>query len=150
VKCNDPLQRKKSIDSLVKLLKEYASLISQQQGNVKALKNCGRIIGELLPRIIETNIDVRRSALDAIYLTLRIQHFLKQEGKSGDLPDYIKNIGPIRKKVESTDPEEVFSIAKGVAVILAEGIEAENLQSLLETLLTTLGDVDVTGSNDHA
>jgi hypothetical protein len=91
---------------------------------MKTFLNCGRIIGEILPRVTEKVIEVRRIALNIIYVTLRIQHFLKS-GSSGDLPEYVQKLGPLRQLVGVTEPDELFDFAKQLSAILCAAVSTE-------------------------
>ena len=144
-KHKDVKQREKSTNSYVALLKEFAIGISEEPQDSKEFTNCGRAIAELLPRIAESSGTVRRNAIDAIYLLLRIHYYLEKGGS--DLPASIKKIGPLRAEIENANETELFDIAKKLSVILSEAIIPQHLSTLVNTLFTTLGDVDLNGSN---
>lgn len=98
---------------------------------MKSFLNCGRIIGEILPRVTEKVIGIRRIALNIIYVTLRIQHFLKS-GSSADLPDYVQKLGPLRQQVGATEPDELFAFAKQLSAILCAAVSLNIILVLIK------------------
>jgi maestro heat-like repeat-containing protein family member 1 len=144
-KHKDIKQREKSMNSYVSLLKEYAVGISEETQETNSLNSCGRAIAEILPRFSESSSVVRKNALDAIYLLLRIHFYLEKGGS--DLPASIKKLGPLRAEIESNTETDVLQVAKKLSVILSESIIPEHLSTLVNTLFTTLGDVELNGAN---
>lgn len=135
----NPTQRLRAVTSAVHILKDFARSISENRPVNTALDSCGYIVGALMPRITEPNLEVRQGALDGIYLALRIHHFLKQGGASTDMPEYMDKLGPLREELEVSDPSALFVISKQVAGILAQAIEPEHLLPLLDALLLAIG-----------
>jgi hypothetical protein len=127
----------------VLILKEFALKISEEKLKQTELKNTGRIIGEIMPRVTDSSVEVRKLALDTIYLVLRIHFFLE----GNELPKSIQSIGPLRAKITTTDQNELFSISKNLSVILSESIIKSHLSPLVENIFNTFGDVDIDGSN---
>lgn len=134
-------------NSYVYILKDFARLISENEAtttDTTGLRFCGRIVGKMVPRITEASVDVRTAALNSIYFALRIHYFLKM-GESTDEPA-IQRLGPLRSKLATTDPDELFAISKELSSILCESIDPEHLSSFLDTLLEVLDDVDLDGA----
>lgn len=140
------LERIRSSGVYVLLMKEYASIISEEKPDSESLNTCGRIIAKLIPRITESEIDVRGAGLDGIYLALRIHYYLKL-GSGTELPDHVQKLGPLRARLNASEPLELFAVAKELAAILTEAIDKIHLANLIEVLLETLSDVEIDGAN---
>jgi hypothetical protein len=133
------------MQSYLILLKTFARLISENPAPNSILTNCGRIIGKLVPRITESQVEVRRAGLDSIYVVLRIHYFLKKG--TGELPEQVQKLGPLRTGLDATEPDELFLVAKELSLVLIETIDTIHLFQLIDTLVQTLDDPEVDGAN---
>jgi hypothetical protein len=140
------LERTRSASTYVLLMKEFARIISEEKPNINALNTCGRIVAKLVPRITESNINVRRASLDGIYLALRIHYYLKL-GSGTELPDHIQKLGPLQAKLDVSEPAELLAVAKELAVILTDAIDKLHFTRLIEEMLETLNDNEIDAAN---
>jgi len=146
LRSRNELERSRAASTYVVLLKDFARIISEEKPDNDALNSCGRIVAKLVPRITESNIDVRMASIDGIYVALRIHYYLKL-GTGTELPEHIQKLGPLRGKLDVSEPMELFAVAKELAGILTEAIDAAHFATVIEALLDTLDDVEIDGAN---
>jgi hypothetical protein len=139
------LERKRSANAFIYILKDFARLIADKKpAENDCLRTVGRIIGKLIPRVTEKTIEIRYSALDSIYLALRIHQYLRTG--TTELPQTVQRLGPLRGQLDTIEPNEIYAISKELSAILCDAIDTPQLASLVQTLLSTLGDIDEEGA----
>ncbi len=146
LRSRNEIERSRASSTYVVLLKDFARIISEEKPDTSSLNTCGRIIAKLVPRITESNLDVRMSGIDGIYVALRIHYYLKL-GSGNDMPDHMQKLGPLRGKLDVNEPLELFAVAKELAVILTDAIDVTHFATVIETLLETLDDPEIDGAN---
>lgn len=82
------------------------------------MRTSGRIVGKLVTRITEKVVDIRYTALDSLYLVLRIHQFLKTG--TAELPEAVQRLGPLRGSLNTAEPNEIYAISKELAAILCD------------------------------
>jgi hypothetical protein len=145
IRSTDVLERKRAMQCYLLTLKNFARIISENPVSNSSLANCGKIIGKLIPRITESQLEIRKSGLDCIYVALRIHYFLKKG--TGELPEQIQKLGPLRAGLDTTEPDELLMVAKEMALILVDAIEKNHLFPLIDTLVSVLDDPEADGAN---
>lgn len=137
--------RKNGSAILLFLLKEFATGISEEKPEIDIFHNAGKYIGSLVPRLTESNVEVRRNALDSIYVSLRIQHYLSSPNT--ELPDPIQGLISLRSLLDANEPEDKLKLSKELTVSLCNSINSSHLQDLLKSIIATFNDVEEDGAN---
>uniref|UniRef100_A0A7S1PFF5 Uncharacterized protein n=1 Tax=Percolomonas cosmopolitus TaxID=63605 RepID=A0A7S1PFF5_9EUKA len=138
--------RRGSTSTYVFVLKEFASGINENKPEADTLFNTGKMLGLLTPRLTEPVMDVRRNALDSIYLTLRIQHYISSPADS-ELPESIQRLISLRSRLDATEPDEKLQVTRDVVSIYSQCIDQSHLQDTLKTLMSTFNDVEEDAAN---
>ncbi|KAL9646130.1 hypothetical protein ABK040_008008 [Willaertia magna] len=152
------IERERACNAYVLLLKDYAKIISENHTSLQNNKNnsgnalfmpLGRIVGQLIPRITEQHVPIRKFGLDGIYLVLRIHYYLINSSSNNNLdalPEYIEKLGSLREILFESDQQ--LKVAKEISQILCEALnDKQYIINLLDTLLDTLNDPEQEGAN---
>ncbi|KAL0491454.1 maestro heat-like repeat-containing protein [Acrasis kona] len=142
------LERTRAAKSILLLLKSYARFIADQSSpsTTTGLTNISKYLARLIPRLTESQLEIRKMALDSIYLVLRIDHYL-QHGDGVALSEHVSKVATLRSGLDAKDPSQLLFHAKELSMILVHVIRKDDLFPLVETCVMCLEDVDHDGAN---
>eukprot|EP01117_Protostelium_nocturnum_P011732 TRINITY_DN4276_c0_g1_i1.p1 TRINITY_DN4276_c0_g1~~TRINITY_DN4276_c0_g1_i1.p1 ORF type:complete len:1650 (+),score=410.28 TRINITY_DN4276_c0_g1_i1:183-5132(+) len=153
VRSVDLSQRERSTNTVLYLLKKLAEVKVSDLENEKREKSfvaCGGTIAMLLPRVTDVTPIIRQNAVQAIQIALYVDHVLKSNLNEAPRMDQILVLAPFtdfRKRIETDDVNDQFSIVHEMARELSKLVTPEELPDLLISLLKGLNDPQVTSTS---
>jgi len=108
--------------------------------------NMGSLVGRLIPRCTDPNVNVRLTSIDCLQAVLKIS--LRHQGSSPDHQEpLIEALPKLKDKLQRGDPNSLFSVANDLANVMVKHVPADQLQSLIKQLLDGLTDPHANSSS---
>eukprot|EP01004_Peranema_trichophorum_P006379 NODE_51_length_4234_cov_36.088543_g42_i0.p1 GENE.NODE_51_length_4234_cov_36.088543_g42_i0~~NODE_51_length_4234_cov_36.088543_g42_i0.p1 ORF type:complete len:1373 (-),score=349.25 NODE_51_length_4234_cov_36.088543_g42_i0:114-3680(-) len=131
-------ERQRSIAAYVALLNRYAALKPADSCTApeRQLECMGRIIGQLVPRLSDTNLSVRKDAVSGLHCILNLYNeYQKDQPSYEKVKDMLERLISLRQTLGNADAKELFSLAKQIAAFLAAVITTKHVTSVVDVLL---------------
>eukprot|EP00008_Paramoeba_atlantica_P015039 CAMPEP_0201485534 /NCGR_PEP_ID=MMETSP0151_2-20130828/9620_1 /ASSEMBLY_ACC=CAM_ASM_000257 /TAXON_ID=200890 /ORGANISM="Paramoeba atlantica, Strain 621/1 / CCAP 1560/9" /LENGTH=1664 /DNA_ID=CAMNT_0047869703 /DNA_START=126 /DNA_END=5120 /DNA_ORIENTATION=+ len=159
IKHADPEIRKQAITTTFHLLEKFVEYLSSGlQPSEDKFSQVGRCLSSIIPRVTDSEKEVRVSALQSTQYFLFIDHFLQtgmskedrgddEEGIRIEMPEHLQALSEMVGRVESDELPSQFGAANELASVVCECLSEEELCHLLMSLLSGLTDADSSASS---
>lgn len=106
----------------------------------------GFLLGKIIPRCTDPNKNIRKIAVECVYLVLCIAN--RSEGRMRDYDKQLHNsLFNVLENIETDEPKVLFNLTTELAHIVANNNPSFQLTHFVESLMQGLQDVEFSSSN---
>nr|XP_022339324.1 maestro heat-like repeat-containing protein family member 1 isoform X2 [Crassostrea virginica] len=108
-------------------------LLENMEPTKSTFSNQSVVIARLVPRCTDPDVEVRKLAVDCIYVSLKIA--ARVEGQPADHKDAMIDALPtLKERLAKGDPSVLFSVINDLSKVIAKKMPSDQLHSFLEVL----------------
>jgi len=144
------IQRERSCNSVLYLLKKFLEIKKKEQGErkEKLFSEAGHCIAMLIPRCTDPIPNVRVMATESIQIVLYIDHVLKQKTDANlDMTPEVDAFSSFKSRITIDDLNDQFSIIHEMSRALSKMVPPTELPELLLASLKGLNDPQLTSTS---
>ncbi|XP_030751328.1 maestro heat-like repeat-containing protein family member 1 [Sitophilus oryzae] len=139
-------QRLPAIETLRVVLQTYLDNIKFAYDCPHTFHQTGMLLAKIVPRCTDPNNNIKRVAVDCIYLTLCISS--RYEGHMRDHDKVLSNsLQHVQKSIETNDPQQLFNLTSDLANVICQNLPQFQLIHFVEGLIDSLLDCESSSSN---
>ncbi|XP_066159161.1 maestro heat-like repeat-containing protein family member 1 isoform X1 [Euwallacea fornicatus] len=141
-----PEQRLPAIETLRLVLQTYLDNMRFAHDLPSTFSQTGRLLSKIVPRCTDPVKNIRKVAVDCIYLVLCIAG--RYEGHMRDHDKVLKNsMRNVQQNIESEDPKLLFNLTSDLAHIISVDLPQFQVIHLIDGLIESLLDCEPSSSN---
>ncbi|CAH1780505.1 unnamed protein product, partial [Owenia fusiformis] len=132
-------ERERAVQRLLKILNCYLDNFSLGINSATSFQHVSSLLGRLVPRCTDPELNVREAAIDCIHTALKILN--RYAGRGTDEPDQMVDALPtLKERLKKTDPNVLFSVIKDLSKVLCKKLPSDQLSDFMEKLYDGLLD----------
>lgn len=139
-------QRLPALEALRVVLQTYLDNMKFAYESPSTFSQTGLLLGRIIPRCTDPNKNIRKIAVECVWLVLCIAN--RYEGRMRDYDKQLQNsLSNVLENIDTEEPKTLFNLTTDLAHVVSSNIPIFQLYNFTDALLDALLDVESASSN---